>query len=192
MASKVSTTTAVLVLVLVVIVLMVLTRRSSAAAAAKKEGFERTCMTAAGNCTFVRTPVDYVYRTSTEVPTKIGRDYPHYVGNPTDKAQPLEDGYIDLEKDMRKLENPELLWKQYGNDWTGCGNGKPYIVNDEKTRSQLADTGDIWATRQLYAMRTPAHGPVGRYPALTEQDEVVLDPFDRSYGGSFLPQHIGN
>jgi hypothetical protein len=187
MVTKVSNTVAVLVIATVVIALVLWGRKRHTT----KEPFERTCMTAAGNCTFVRTPVDYVYKTTTEVPTKIGRDYPHYVGNPTDKAQPLADGYVDLEKDYNKLVNQDLLWRQYENDWGGCGNDTPYIVNDEKTRAQLSDTGDIWAVRQLLGMATPAHHPSRTNPALTEQDDVVLDPFDRSYGGPWLPQRIG-
>ena len=157
----------------------------------RREGFTRTCMSANNNCQFTRPPVDYVYWTDTEIPTKVGRDFPSFMGNPTDKAQELTHGYIDLEKDMQKLVHPELLWQQYGNDWAGCGNGEAYIVNDEATRAKLSDVGDIWAVRQLLSMRTPAHGPVGIHPALTDEDIAVRDPFDRAYGGSWLPQQIG-
>lgn len=159
----------------------------------KKDNFTRTCLTADSNCQFVRSHVDYVYKDQTEIPTKKGKDFPHLMGDPRDKLQPLEDNSIDLIQDEMKLHNPDLLWKQYENDWKGCGNGKPYIVNDEKTRFSLAEVGDVWLERQLYAQRTPQHGPRGKYPALTEQDEITPEPFDRMYGGgSWLPETIGD
>lgn len=158
----------------------------------RKDNFTRTCLTADGNCQFVRSHVDYVYKEQTEIPGKIGKDFPHRMADPTDKAQPLEDGPIDLIKDERKLNNPNLLWKQYEHDWKGSGNGKPYIVNDEKTRFSLAEVGDIWLERKLNAERQPAHGPQGRYPALTEQDYITPEPYDRMYGGEFLDNQIGD
>jgi|WetSurMetagenome_2_1015567.scaffolds.fasta_scaffold292519_2 hypothetical protein len=158
----------------------------------KKNNFTRTCLTADSNCQFVRSHVDYVYKDQTEIPTKKGMDFPHFMANPTDKLQPLDEGRIDLIKDERKLNNQDLLWKQYEHDWKGCGNGKPYIVNDEKTRFSLVEVGDVWAERQLYGMDSPMHHK-GNIRALTEQDAIVPEPFDRLYGGSnFLDDHIGN
>lgn len=158
----------------------------------KKSNFTRTCLTADTNCQFVRSHVDYVYKENTEVPQKIGMDFPHYLGDPRDKLQPLDQGNVNLIRDEEKLANPDLLWKQYEHDWQGCGNGKPYIVNDEKTRFSLAEVGDMWAHRQLYAQKTPLHGPQGKYPALTEQDAIVQDSFDRLYGGSWLNNELGD
>lgn len=158
----------------------------------KRDNFTRTCLTADGNCQFVRSHVDYVYKDQTEIPQKIGMDFPHLMGDPTDKLQPLEEGRINLSRDELKLSNPDLLWKQYQHDWQGSGNGKPYIVNDEKTRFSLAEVGDIWAERQLYAQTTPLHGPVGTQPALTEIDYVTPEPYGRLYGGDFLHNQIGD
>lgn len=158
----------------------------------KRDGFTRTCLTADTNCQFVRSHVDYAYKDQTEIPTKKGMDFPHFMANPSDKLQPLDEGKIDLIKDERKLNNQDLLWKQYEHTWKGCGNGKPYIVNDEKTRFSLAEVGDIWAWRQLYGMNSDMHHR-GSIKALTEEDAVVPDAFDRLYGGSdYLDNHIGN
>lgn len=159
----------------------------------KKSHFTRTCLTADGNCQFVRSHVDYVYEDNTEIPSKVGRKFPHWIANPKDKTQPLGHGPVDLIADEAKLHNQDLLWKQYEHDWKGCGNGKPYIVNDEKTRFSLAEVGDIWAHRQLDSQPTPAHGSQNTAnPALTEIDFVKQDPFDRIYGGSWLHNQLGD
>ncbi len=158
-----------------------------------KDNFTRTCLTADANCTFVRSHVDYVYKDQTEIPGKVGMDFPHRMGDPRDKLQPLAEGRINLTRDEEKLWNPDLLWKQYENDWQGCGNGKPYIVNDEKTRHSLAAVGDVWLLRQLNAQSTPQHGSRNvKYPALTEQDYITPEPFGRLYGGDWIPDRIGD
>jgi len=159
-----------------------------------KSNFTRTCLTADTNCQFVRTPVDYIYKNSTEIPPKIGRDYPHLMGDPRDKLQPLEQGRINLVRDEMKLWNPDLLWKQYEHDWAGCGNSEPYIVNDEKTRFSLAETGRIDVWRKLYAEKGPLHGSQNvRYPALSEADVTSPEPYDASYGGlGYLGDRIGD
>jgi hypothetical protein len=137
--------------------------------------------------------VDYAFNSMTDVPEKMGMPYPHYIANRTDKLQPLDHGRIDLIKDEKLLWHPNMLWKQYENDWVGCGDAKPYIVNDEKTRFALAETGDIWLHRILDGMITPAHGPVNGAPALTEQDIIQPEPYQPMYGGyGYLPLDIGN
>ena len=157
----------------------------------QRSGFTRTCLTADTNGMFVRTPVDYAFQDITQVPEKIGKEYPHWMADITDELQPLDHGPINLLRDEDKLWNPNLLWKQYEHNWRGCGNGKAYIVNDEKTRFSLAEIGDIWLHRELDNMRTPAHGPKGN--AVTEMDYIRPEPFDRLYGGSgYLPKLIGD
>jgi len=163
----------------------------------KKDNFTRTCLTADTNCQFVRTPVDYIYKTMTSIPPKVGKDYPHLMADRTDELQPLDQSPgIELVKDENKLWNPDKLWKQYENTWCGCGNGKPYIVNDEKTRFSLTDVGNEWAHRILNAQQHPAHSYGPPVPAedraLTELDYVMPEDFDRLYGGSgYLPDNIG-
>lgn len=189
---EVSNTTAIIVVGAVVGALVVY-GSCKLAWANKKDNFTRTCLTADTNCQFVRSHVDYVYKDQTEIPQKIGMDFPHHLGDPKDKLQPLDQGRMNLARDEMKLWNPNLLWKQYEHNWKGCGNGKPYIVNDEKTRFSLAEVGDIWAERQLYAQSTPQHGLFhAKYPALTEQDEITPEPFGRLYGGEWLHNQLGD
>jgi hypothetical protein len=173
-----------------------------------KEGFTRTCLTADTNCRFTRLPVDYAFEDITDIPEKMGMPYPHFIANPTDKLQPLSHGRIDLIKDEKLLWHPNKLWKQYEHNWKGCGDNKPYIVNDEKTRFSLADTGDIGIHRMLDGLISPRHGPTFGNPALTEQDIIQPEPFYPMYGGyatdsdldrrppytgdSYLPMDVGN
>jgi hypothetical protein len=188
---EISTKTALLIAVLVLLGLFVW-GGCKMPKGGQKDKFTRTCLTADTNCKFVRSPVDYAYKTQTEVPEKIGRDYPHLMAYPADELHPLEDGITNLIKDEDKLWNQEELYKQYTHDYQGCGNGKPYIVNDEKTRFLLREVGDEAAVRMMYSMKTPEHGPRAVYPALTEQDIIRPEPFDRQYGGSgFIAQQIG-
>lgn len=174
------------------------------------EKFTRTCTSADTNCKFVRTPVDYIYETQTEIPAHVGMKFPHLMGNPSDELQPLDDPcvgnigpdgkpvrdacsttHINLMSDEDKLYDPAKLWVQYDNDYKGCGNGKPYIVNDDKTRFQLRAVGDEWAARILEHQRLPEHGPEGEKAALTDLDEVEPDGHGMLYGGEWLGTMIG-
>jgi len=160
---------------------------------ANKDNFTRTCLTADTNCQFVRSPVDYIYKTMTSIPEKVGKDYPHLMADRTDELQPLDQSPgIELVRDENKLWNPDKLWKQYENNWSGCGNGKPYIVNDEKTRFELTEVGNEWAHRILNGQSGPRYGPPNPDRALTDLDYIMPEPFDRMYGGSdYLPHNIG-
>jgi len=152
-----------------------------------KDSFTRTCLSADDNCKFVRSPVDYAFEDITEIPAHIGMEFPHMMGKPSDPRQPLDANRIDLIKDEKLLNAGSDIWKQYGNDFMGCGNGKEYIVNDDKTRWMLTDVGDIAAVRMLESMAVPKSrwGPISkRHPALTDQDMIMPDPFDALYGGS--------
>ncbi len=174
------------------------------------ERFTRTCTSADTNCRFVRSPVDYAFETQTEIPAHKNMPFPHLLGNPTDELQPLDDPcignilpngqpdtipcgktHINLIKDEGLLIHPSKLWKQYENDYKGCGNGKPYIVNDDKTRFELRAIGNEWAARVLDHQRLPEHGPDATHPALTELDIIDPDQFDQLYGGRFLGSMIG-
>lgn len=159
----------------------------------KREGFTRTCLSADTNCRFVRSPVDYAFNSMTDIPQKMGMQFPHKIANIKDKLQPLSSGKIDLIKDESLLWHPDKLWKQYEHNWGGCGDNQMYIVNDDKTRFSLADVGDIWVHRILNSMPSPAHGPAGNDPALTEQDLIRPEPFQPHYGGySYIPVQIGS
>ena len=190
------------------------------------EQFTRTCTSADTNCKFVRTPVDYAFANMSDIPSHqppAGNPnavlFPHLMGNITDKVQPLDDPCsgeivqtpagpkaskpcgetrIDLIGDENKLWNQSKLWKQYENDYKGCGNGKPYIVNDDKTRFALREVGDEWMARRLenqmvdprmYGIPDARHQP--KYPALTDLDMVQPDDEDALYGGLWLNQMVG-
>lgn len=157
-----------------------------------KEDFTRTCLTGDTNCKFVRSHVDYAYGNDTSIPMKKDLPFPHAIANEQDKLRPLNEGRINLIKDEEKLWNPDKLWVQYENDWKGCGNGKPYIVNDDKTRFLLREVGDEWAARILEAQRTPAHGPEANFPAIVDLDLAKQEEFQPLYGGSdYLDMMIG-
>lgn len=206
---KVSNTAAVLIIALVLLGLYLM---GGCKKNTENEGFTRTCTSADTNCRFVRSPVDYAFETQTEIPAHMNMDFPHLMGNPTDKLQPLDDPCsgmivqtpqgprpslpcgktrINLIADEEKLIHPDRLWVQYENDYKGCGNGKPYIVNDDKTRHELADIGDEWAVRVLDHQRLPEHGPIGNQPALTDLDIAVPDVGGPLYGGEWLGSMIG-
>lgn len=149
----------------------------------RRDHFTRTCITGDTSATFVRSPVDYAYEDITEIPTKIGMKFPHYLGKPTDDLQPLEGSHgINLEEDMTRLADG-VLFKQYENDWAGCGNGMPYIVNDNVTRDQLTRVGDMDTRRKMDAEITPYHVKAAVYPVIPEQDVVRPDGYPRLYGG---------
>lgn len=213
---KISNTAAVLIIALVLLGLFVL--GGCKMGKGKTEQFTRTCTSADTNCKFVRSPVDYAFETMSEIPahqaalaaSTIGTGFPHLMGNPSDELQPLDDPCtgnikpdgkqtrrpcgltnINLIKDESLLWHPNKLWKQYENDYKGCGNGKEYIVNDDKTRFELNAVGDVWAARILEHQRLPQHGPVGKHPAITDQDLVEPDTFSQLYGGDWLNQMIG-
>lgn len=149
----------------------------------RRDNFTRTCITGDTSAAFVRSPVDYAYEDITSIPMKVGMKFPHYLGKPTDDLQPLEDSRgINLTEDMTRLADG-VLFKQYENDWPGCGNGMPYIVNDSVTRDQLTRVGDMDTRRRLDAEITPYHVKAAVYPVYPEQDAVRPDGFERLYGG---------
>ncbi len=158
----------------------------------KDEKFTRTCLTADTNCKFVRSAVDYISANDTSGVERMPHQNPHWIGNPTDELQPLADGPVNLIKDEDLLWNQKKLYEQYTHDYKGCGNGKPYIVNDDKTRWELREVGDEWAARALESQRLPQHGPPSLNPAIVDQDLVQPDGYSQLYGGSsYLNQMIG-
>lgn len=220
---KVSNTAAVLIIALVLLGLYLL---GGCKMKGGQESFTRTCTSADTNCKFVRSPVDYAFNNVSDIPGRqppAGNPnavlFPHLMGNITDELQPLDDPCvgqimqtpsgpkpskpcsqtrIDLIGDEKKLWNPSKLWKQYENDYKGCGNSKPYIVNDDKTRFALREVGDEWMARRLenqmvdpamYGIPDARHMPLR--PALTDLDIVEPDAFNSLYGGDWLNQMVG-
>jgi hypothetical protein len=107
------------------------------------------------------------------------------MANIADQNQPLDHGPIDLERDFALLEHPDRLYKQYENEWKGCGDGHRYIVNDDRTRSGLIDIGDLQEVREMEHMRVPRAlwGPEGLAPALTDLDMSRPEPYPATYVG---------
>lgn len=144
----------------------------------KKENYTRTCL--AGDCFGLqRTPVDYAQK----YPNGWQRN-PHYKANPADEHQPLEFGPIDFYPDTRRMNaNNGVLFQQYRDDWKGCGKGGVYLTNDEKTRFDLTNLGDVGARAQLEDMYNPRFGPRGYQHNERSYDEP--NPyFDKIYGGA--------
>lgn len=145
-----------------------------------KEKFTRTPLSACAGCKFVRSPVDYAYVPTDERlhPGPVNADgphsNPHWMANPKDRLQPLENGgNIDFYRDERKLGTPKM-WEQYSNNWVD-GNKRTYIENDNKTRTLLREVGDEGARRILDSTPSARHviSPPGSPPLLTD---LVLAP----------------
>ena len=177
---EISKTTAIIIVCLFIVVLIFIGGCNNGLP--QKDKYTRTCLTDSTNCTFVRTPVDYAMKGSNG-----WESYPHYMGNPSDVSQPLEFGTPDFYKDERKLEgNQSTLFKQYDNNWNGCGNGQSYIVNDAKTRSLLREMGDETTRRILDSMSSQGdYGPMTNDPVFTDINLVQGDLYgdEKLYGG---------
>ena len=153
-----------------------------------KDNFTRTPLSSCTNCRFVRSHVDYAYDDHSN---------PHWMANPKDTRQPLEDGPIDFYADERKLDNG-ALFKQYENNWVD-GTRKPYIVNDNKTRTLLREVGDEGARRVLDSTPSAMHtrSPAGTAPLYTDLMLAPGDPYPADhpeYGGTgyFVNDQLGS
>ena len=202
---QISNTAALLIVVLSVLGLLVL----GGCKKASDEKFTRTCLSADSNCKFVRQHVDYVSQTGPkDCKTQTGANAgscqglerlptaePHYMADPTDKLQNPDQGPVNLIKDEDLLWNQDKLYQQYTHNYTGCGNGKPYIVNDDKTRFALREVGDEWAARILEAQHIPQHGgpfsPADKNYALTDLDMAEPDVYSQLYGAQWLNEWDG-
>lgn len=185
---EITTTTAILIVVLVVLVLLIITGCKLKCKKLDRDNYTRTCLTDSTNCRFVRTPVDYAMKDPAG-----WQSNPHWVANPRDELQPLEYGPIDFYPDERKLWDQKQLWTQYGNNYV-AGTKKPFIVNDNKTRTLLREVGDEGVRRILDNMTGPQYGPGG-----PPETELTLSPGARYpenepyYGGPsfFIHNDIG-
>ena len=153
----------------------------------QRDNYTRTCLTDSTNARFVRTPVDYAMKDVVlEGEDPIGwQRNPHWIANPHDKLQPLGFGPVDFYPDERKIWN-ETVYDQYSPNSSGCGNGEPYLVNDNKTRTLLREVGDEGLRRILDNMTGPEHGPETLVPPHTELTDSRPDPYTQSsklYGG---------
>jgi hypothetical protein len=182
----INNTAAIVIIALVVLALFVFVGCGKG----KRDNFTRTPFGTAETCQFARSPVDYINK----LPNGWQAN-PHYRADPGSKYQPLENGPIDLYAEERKLSDPDLLWRQYGDNYIG-GTGMPYIENDETTRALLRETGDETLHMGLSNEITPRHlnSP---FPTETEIDFINRDPFTADhelYGGRnyFVNTQIGS
>jgi hypothetical protein len=128
-----------------------------------------------------RTPVDYAMK----MPDGWQQN-PHYQTLPSVRFQPLEYGPVDFYPDLRRMnKNNGVLFQQYRNDWTGCGEvTERSMVNDTMNRFNVADLGDISRFRRMNDQWNPAFGPNKEQP-FTESVLVRPDPTrQKIYGGN--------
>ena len=94
-SEKMSPVTMVLLVVGLLVLVMLLSK------CGQKSNYTRTCLSDSTNCIGgpLRTQVDYM-----SAPTMN----PHFIGNPGDRRQPLEQGPVDFWPDLRHLENGTL------------------------------------------------------------------------------------
>jgi len=180
--AQISKKAAVLIVVLVVILLFIL--GGCKMGCKSKDSYTRTCLRDTQNCQFVRTPVDYAMKMP---PDTAWQRNPHWMGHPKDETQPLDFGPVDLFAEERKLHHPDEIFQQYGHNYPGCGNGREFIVNDEKTRDLLREVGDEGARMILDNMGGPAFGPRTGIPSETELSLIRPDPYkaDQKLYGSY-------
>lgn len=149
-----------------------------------KESFTRTPISGCDNCQFVRSPVDYMMN-----PQKN----PHHKANPADFKQPLEDNPIDMYAEERKLWSPSTLFQSMGNNWID-GTKTPFIMNDNKTRTLLRETGDETLRRVLDNSPVAIVTNAGLPPLQTDADVMEGDRYPQNhprYGGpSFFTQDM--
>lgn len=180
---KFTTTHYIIIGVIVLVVSYVIYKK-------RTDFFTRTCITGDTSAAFVRSPVDYAFQDITEIPSKVGMVFPHFLGKPNDNLQPLETSHgINFTPDELKLDDG-TLFTQYDNNYPGCGNGKPYIVNDNMTRDQLTRVGDMTARRIMDAQITPLHVKANVYPVYPEQDAIQPDGYARQYGPGFVHDEL--
>lgn len=169
---KVSGTVVVLLIVLVVVILFLAggcTLRCN-----KREGYKRTCL-AQDTCDLKRTPVDYVEKNCNGL-----RNDPHWMANPGHKYQPFHTaGKMELFEGAKRLAEGKLF-SEFGQYYKGCGSGPVYLPNDEKTRFDLTNLGDLSTVRKLQDMTQDAdYGPM--VPAQRPVSHV--SPFQPIYFG---------
>ena len=149
----------------------------------KKEGYKRSCL--ANDCQIQRTPVDYSFEFGNienhhiKSPDKWWSNNPHYQADPGNKYQPLYYGHIDLDREIRRLnENKGILFQQYRNDYKGCG-GSQFYPNDEKTRFDVTNVGDVSLRRDLDNAYSTSFGMPGF--TNTESDRLLKDPYPQDH-----------
>ena len=182
MAEKISVSVLILLVILLIIILFLVGKCGIVCGNKKvQENYKRSCL-AQGTCDFHRTPVDYVQKNC-----KGLMNDPHWIANPANKYQPLELGTVDMWADSRRLnKNNGLLFQEFSQNFPGCGSGPVYLPNDEKTRFDLVNLGDLDYVRELKDMYSPRFGP--RSILFDEQMLARPSPFQKLYGGNaYLP-----
>ena len=120
-------------------------------------------------------------------------DNPHYQADPADELVPLEYGGVDFYQDERKLMAGKSH-EELGECYQGIGKDATYLVNDDKTRADMVNAGDMGWHRLLNDMTTSKHARSGA-AGYTETVHTTAGPEDYDQGlyhPSFHNDHIGN
>lgn len=172
---KVSGTVVILLIVLLVVILFLVGGCTLKCNNNSKEGYKRTCLQQ-DTCDLKRTPVDYVQK---------GCDgysqYPHFLANSGHKYQPLTDAKgLAFWRGLERLEKNKLF-DEFSNYYKGCGHGGVYLPNDEKTRFDLTNLGDLTTVRKLRDLekKNGLYGPMVQ----TEAQPEHTSPFQPLYFG---------
>lgn len=151
--------TSIVLIVVLLVLLVFLIGGCSLKCGKNAEGYKRSELGQREVCNMGRSPVDFAM---------LPQANPHFQSRPTSKYQPLEQGPIDLYADQRKLDTGYPMFSQFRHDYAGCGDGcmesggGEYLGNDEKTRFDLRNIGDVDIARQLDELRPLDRPPKNR------------------------------
>lgn len=133
-----------------------------------------------------RTPVDFVFKNP-----GFHKRNPHWIADPSSEYQPLDHGPIDLQNDLRRLnENDGHIGRdRFCDVW----NSYKLLSNDEKNRHDLLSVGDYGERKQLESLPHPRYG-VSNDCSITEANLTCPSDFPKLYGGAgyLLRDRIGD
>lgn len=118
---------------------------------------------------------------------------PSYKADPTDELVPLEHGGVDFYKDDRH-EMAGTLFAPMGECYRGHETGIDHLINDDKTRADLADSGETGWYRLLTNMPNASHA-ISPAAGHVEADYATATPASYSqglYSPSYHRDHVGN
>jgi len=125
----------------------------------KSEKYSRLALSQKGP--FKRTPAPTAFRGN-------GMEFnPHYQADPSDRLVPLEYGGTDFYKSQRR-EQQGRSFEEFCDCYQGRGDQAINMMNDDKTRKDLVDAGDLGWNRVLTNIDIGfKHMP---FPVTTEDD----------------------